>query len=664
MSSTPDRFITAEGTSWGSVLDSLYENLDAQQFQAVCAPMKPLLIVAGAGTGKTRTLMARCAHIIASGVAPERILLCTFTLKAAQEMRARIQQWVGPMAQALWAGTFHHVGHRLLRMYATAVGLKPDFSILDATDALDLLGLVVSDLRVPAPLTAQKCQTVFSLSLASRCGIESLVDTLFPELAEHGQTLLYVYSVYQRRKRFQHVVDFDDLLEMWMQLLEHPEYGEKLRGMFDHVLVDEYQDTNPLQAAIIFNLVQSHRHVTVVGDDAQSIYSFRGANLDTFQEFLQCFPEAQILKLEQNYRSVQPILDLANVSLGFSSRVIPKKLISQRPSTQLPIYVRCSDTHQEAQFIAQRLWQLHIENGVPLHEIAVLTRTNAQSVEIQLEFSRRGIPFRVQGGLRVLEQAHFKDFIAYLRLISNPTDEMALTRVFRLIPGLGSSTARKVVEEIVHLPADTLLYRHPLARREVWMHLPKRRREALLDFGQWLESLSTVRSDFTALLARVFEKYLPILKTKYDRVEERIEELQQLIAIGSQYTTVDAMLVDFGFQSGSMAEVLRMQQEPEGRVVVSTVHQSKGLEWQIVFLASLCEGAFPLVFSRQKDGDKVEEERRIFHVAITRAKDELYLSFPMMSVVSDRSRVFRRPSRFITEVPPQLYETWEIEVKY
>lgn len=645
------------------MLDSLYENLDAQQFQAVCAPMGPLLIVAGAGTGKTRTLMARCAHLIASGVAPERILLCTFTLKAAQEMRARIQHWVGPIAQALWAGTFHHVGHRLLRMYATAVGLKPDFSILDATDALDLLGLVVSDLHVPAPVTAQKCQTVFSLSLASRCGIESLVDTSFPELTEHVETLLCVYCAYQHRKRTQNVVDFDDMLEMWMQLLEHPEYGEKLRGMFDHVLVDEYQDTNPLQAAIVFHLVQSHRRVTVVGDDAQSIYSFRGANLNTFQEFLQRFPEAQILKLEQNYRSAQPILDLANASLGFSSRVIPKKLVSQRPSMQLPIYVRCADTHQEAQFIAQRLWQLHTENGVPLHEIAVLTRTNAQSVEIQLEFSRRGIPFRVQGGLRVLEQAHFKDFIAYLRLVSNPTDEMALTRVFRLIPGLGSSTARQVVEELVHLPADTLFHRHPIARRDVWIHLPKRRREALLDFGEWFESLSAVRSDLTVLLAHVFERYLPILKTKYDRVEERIEELQQIIAIGSQYTTVDAMLTDFGLQSGPVTEVFQMQREPEDRVVVSTVHQSKGLEWQIVFLPSLCEGTFPLVFSQQKGRDAVEEERRIFHVAVTRAKDELYLSFPMMSVVSDCSRVFRRPSRFITELPPLLYETWEIVVK-
>lgn len=638
---------------------SIYENLDEQQLAAVRAPLGPLLIVAGAGTGKTRTLMARCAHLIASGANPGRILLCTFTLKAAREMRSRIHRLVGATADLIWAGTFHHVGHRLLRMHASSLGLAPDFSILDASDALELLGVVMSELHVPAPLTAPKCERLFSLASGARQSIGQTVRELFPDFAGREELLERVLDAYRRRKAAQHAVDFDDMLELWMRLLEDPACGEKLRGMFDHVLVDEYQDTNPLQADIVQEMARKHCCVTVVGDDAQSIYSFRGARLDTLQQFLQRFPDARVQKLEQNYRCAGPILDLANASLAFSGRVIPKTLVPHRPGAQLPVYVRCADTAQEAQFIAQHLWLLHTENAVPLHEMAVLTRTNAQSVEIQLEFSRRGIPFRVQGGMRLLEQAHFKDFLAYLHILLNPADEMAMIRVFRLMPGLGLSTARQVLDVIHRLPLDPAAP-HPLTQTDLWSHLPRNRREALSAFGQWVGQLGTVRSRLPELLERILENYIPILKSKWDDSSDRIEELQQIVAIGNQYGTADEMLADLGLQSGPVAEMLQESAEPEDLAVISTVHQAKGLEWRVVFIPSLCEGSFPLLFSG-KDADAQEEERRIFHVAVTRARDELYLTLPLMSASSDRSRVFRRPSRFIMELPPSLYEIWEIE---
>ncbi|PKN43855.1 MAG: hypothetical protein CVU59_13155, partial [Deltaproteobacteria bacterium HGW-Deltaproteobacteria-17] len=384
----------------------------------------------------------RCAHLILSGVAPERILLCTFTLKAAREMRSRIHALVGPIADQIWAGTFHHVGHRLLRQYGSHLGLIPDFSILDSEDARDFLAMILGELKVEPPITASKCQTLFSMAQGCQ---EPLVETARreqPELVGRIDAVERIFALYQERKAAQHVVDFDDMLVLWKRLLqEESDAAALLRGLFDHVLVDEYQDTNPLQADIVELMVRDHRHVTVVGDDAQSIYSFRGARLDALNLFLERFPDADLRKLERNYRSTQPILDLANTSLAISTRVIRKTLVTQRTGGTPPVLVRTADTAQEAQFVAQRLWDLHTESAIPLHEIAVLTRTNAQSLQIQLEFSRRGIPFRVQGGMRILEQAHFKDFIGFLRVLVNPADEMAVMRVFKLMPGLGAQTA-------------------------------------------------------------------------------------------------------------------------------------------------------------------------------------------------------------------------------
>ncbi|PKN25922.1 MAG: ATP-dependent DNA helicase [Deltaproteobacteria bacterium HGW-Deltaproteobacteria-22] len=651
------------GSAAAAVVGTPYENLDPQQLEAVRAPLTPLLIVAGAGTGKTRTLMARCAHLILSGVAPERILLCTFTLKAAREMRSRIHALVGPIANQIWAGTFHHVGHRLLRLYGSHLGLIPDFSIIDSEDARDFLAMILGDLKVEPPITASKCQTLFSMAQGCQEPLSETARREVPEFVGRIEAVERVFSVYQERKAAQHVVDFDDMLVLWKRLLqEESDAAVLLRGLFDHVLVDEYQDTNPLQADIVELMVRDHRHVTVVGDDAQSIYSFRGARLDALNLFLERFPDADLAKLERNYRSTQPILDLANTSLAISTRIIKKTLVTQRTGGTLPILVRTADTAQEAQFVAQRLWDLHTESAIPLNEIAVLTRTNAQSLQIQLEFSRRGIPFRVQGGMRILEQAHFKDFIGFLRVLVNPADEMAVMRVFKLMPGLGAQTALQV-SEVLRSPSNpwTLDDVHPMAQTLLWAKLTPARRKKVLELGQFFETVKTYRNNLPELLEGVLRKYTPVLRSKYEHAEDRLEELVSLVEVGAQYGTPDALLADLGLQSGPVAEVFKTMEEPEDLAVLSTVHQSKGLEWTAVFVPAMSEGSFPLLFT--KNPDAIEEERRVFHVAVTRAKDELYLIQPLMSGASDRTRVFRRLSRFVAELPPRLYETWEIEVE-
>ncbi len=635
--------------------------LDSRQMEAVMAPEGPLLVVAGAGTGKTSTLAARCARLIASGTDPGKILLCTFTLKAAQEMRTRILQWAGPATHALWAGTFHHVGHRLLRAHAVRLGLRPDFSILDAADAQDMLGVVLDELGMGPPFSARKCQAVFSLAVGGCRPLGMVAAESFPELASAVDALGRVHAAYQKRKRERNVVDFDDMLVSWMHLLGDGDAGVQLRAMFDHILVDEYQDANPLQTAIVHGMAREHRRVTAVGDDAQSIYSFRGARLDTMQQFLERFPEARVVKLERNHRSVQPILDLANASLALSSGVIPRTLVSGRPGRQPPVCVRCADAVQEARFIAQHAWSLHVQGGIPLREIAVLTRTHSQGLEIQLEFSRRGIPFRVQGGLRILEQAHFRDFIAFLRVFQNPADEVALLRVFGLLPGLGRSTARQVLETFARRPPAPGQARFQfLAREDLWAHLPRPRRQVLLDFGRWLEALDSRRMELPELLERILEKYMQVLHENDENFQAKKEELQQLVILGNRYADLQEMLSDLGFQSGPAAEAFAAREDLQEMAVLSTVHQAKGLEWRVVFIPSLCEGAFPLLHSR-KDADALEEERRIFYVAVTRAKDELYLTLPLASAESGQSRVFRRPSRFLAELSPHLYETWEVE---
>ncbi|MDA3864184.1 MAG: ATP-dependent helicase [Deltaproteobacteria bacterium] len=640
--------------------DDLYKDLDPQQLKAVKSEGVPLLIVAGAGTGKTRTLIRRVGHLIASGAQPSRIMVCTFTQKAGRELVARLNQFLGPISYEIWAGTFHHTGHKLLRKYGKCLNLSSDFSILDREDTIDLLAGILHRRNVSPPLTARKLHKLFSMAIARQQSLAQIIEEKEKDFIPAKDLIIDLFADFSQEKIRQQVVDFDDLLALWKIILtDYPESAEEMISSFDYVLVDEYQDTNRLQADILDLMAQKHQNITVVGDDAQSIYSFRGAYPQNISTFSKRFSKARTVKLETNYRSTQPILNLANFSILNSDEIIPKKLSSHRGNGEIPVLVKARDKHQEAQFIAQRLWELHVESGIPLREIAVLFRTNKQGLEIELELSRRGIPFGVNGGRRIFEQAHFKDFISYIRVQLNPLDTIAVRRLFRLTSGLGYATAEKVIKYARNnTQSDTHILSHPKLH-SIFSGKIKHKIKLLGDFFQIQQKLG---NRIQQIMTNILQQYKPVLLAKFENSKDRLDELKEFVSLSGQYTDLNKLLSDLGLKTGPIGEKIAEKDKPdEDGVILSTIHQAKGLEWRIVFLTSLYEGGFPLIYS-QKDKKSLEEERRIFHVAVTRAKDELYLLQPILSGSSDRGKTFRRTSRYLTELPKDLYLTWEIEV--
>ncbi|MBN2725691.1 MAG: ATP-dependent helicase [Deltaproteobacteria bacterium] len=650
--------ITSGGSFDGN---SPYDNLDEEQLLAVKSEPGPLLVIAGAGTGKTRTLVSRVGHLLLSGVPPERIMLCTFTIKAANEMVDRLSMMAGQSVEQLWAGTFHHIGNRILRIFGEKIGIGKDFTVLDSEDSSEFLHGVMHDLGAASPLTAQKLGNLFSYAVSTQSSMEEVIDIREPDFRELKPKIVEIFEVYTERKILQQVVDFDDLLLLWkVGLTRDPLIRDEITGLFDHILVDEYQDTNKLQGDIITAMAAKHRNITVVGDDAQAIYSFRGATPHNIWSFLENFPEGRVYKLENNYRSTSTILQLANEVILKAVSPYPKRLRSNSEAGSPPVFIQVRDEYQQSQFICQRLWELHMEEGIPLSEIAILYRTHKQAVEIEMELTRRKIPFVINGGLRLFEQAHFKDIISYLRILHNPLDEIALMRFFRLIPSLGTSTARKLLEVSSELdpskiPPDKHLYSFVIPS-EPQLYSNK----ALRTEVEFLQSLIPGKLNLKSLMETILAHYTPIGSRKFNNWEHRLEELNNLIELSSQYPTFDQLITDLGLNAGAIGEVLSTNpEEPEDKVTLSTVHQAKGLEWKVVFLAGVTEGLFPLSFA-SKSASALDEERRLFHVALTRASEYLYMIHPGLNK-SDRRRQVRRASRFISEIPPALYDSWTIK---
>src|SRR3982751_5449711 len=427
--------------------------LNEEQFKVVTSPPKAALVVAGAGTGKTRVITYRVAYLIEQGVSPQRIMLATFTNRAAREMLRRVETLTGSQnVHRVWGGTFHRIANLILRRHAVSIGYSQNYSILDSEDARDLINLCVEDAaidtkakRFPKP---EVLQDIFSFANNTDLPIENVIAGKYPYFEMLTQQIKRVDIVYQTRKRERNVMDYDDLLLNWKRLLiEKPAIGEIYAEQFQHILVDEYQDTNRLQAEIIDLLAVKHRNVMVVGDDAQSIFAWRGAEFTNIYEFPKRYPEASVFKLETNYRSTPEILGLANVSIAHNKRQFPKMLQSVKRSKEFkPALVPCSDVEQQAAFVAARILELRDE-GTSLEDIAVIYRSHYHSIELQLELSRRNIPYRVQSGVRFFEQAHIKDVVSYLRVIVNPRDELAWKRILKMIPGIGKATANRVYEE-------------------------------------------------------------------------------------------------------------------------------------------------------------------------------------------------------------------------
>jgi DNA helicase-2/ATP-dependent DNA helicase PcrA len=644
--------------------------LNEEQYAVALAPPGAALVVAGAGSGKTRAVTYRVAYLIEQGVAPSRIMLATFTNRAAREMLRRVELLSGGDVRRVWGGTFHRIANLILRRHAASLGYESTYTILDSEDARDFLSACVDEVgidtrsrRFPKP---EVLLDIISFANNTDRPIEDVVVRRYPHFEPLTDALKRVDQSYMERKRERNVMDYDDLLLNWKRLLmEKPEIAALYADQFQHILVDEYQDTNKLQAEIIDLLAVKHRNVMVVGDDAQSIYAWRGAEFTNIYEFPQRYPEARLLRLEINYRSTPEILALANESIASNRKQFPKTLRAARPSKGLPAaLVPCRDPDQQAAFIASRILELRDE-GIPLEEIAVLYRSHYHSLELQLELTRRGIPYRLRSGVRFFEQAHIKDVIAYLRVITNPRDELAWKRILRLVPQVGATTANRIWERLALAP-DPLA----MVRREDFQAAPRRG----AGWAQFLSLLEELTRDETRgnparqielILTRGYEAHLA---NTYENAEARLEDLRQLALYSARYNSTEDFLGElallsterYGSPQAVAGEDVVMGSDEDELLTLTSVHQAKGLEWRAVFIIWAADGKFPSPRSL-RDAEGEEEERRLWYVALTRAGEQLYLTYPLMMTDYNRQTILQKPSRFVTEVRPELYDIWTLE---
>jgi len=669
------------------------QELNAEQFRVVTAKPQATLVVAGAGTGKTRTITYRVAYLIEQGVSPQRILLATFTNRAAREMLRRVETLTGSQnVHRVWGGTFHRIANLILRRHAVSIGYDSNYSILDAEDAKDFVNVCIDEAgidtkskRFPKP---EVVQNIISYANNTDQPIKEVIVKRYPYFEMLTEQIKRVDYIFQDRKLARNVMDYDDLLLNWKKLLvSKPEIADLYAEQFQHILVDEYQDTNKLQAEIIDLLAVKHRNVMVVGDDAQSIFAWRGAEFTNIYEFPERYPEAVTYKLETNYRSTPEILGLANVSIANNRKQFPKMLQAvKKPKDFKPALVPCSNTEQQSAFIASRILELRDE-GVSLEEIAVLYRSHYHSLELQLELTRRNIPYRIQSGVRFFEQAHIKDVISYLRIIVNPRDELAWKRILKMIPSVGNATANRIYESLAYAENPFALVKatrttenesgnpHVSKGAKTLESLPVspniRNKSAWQNFVELLELLTSDENrehpakQIEIILSSGYEQYL---QETYENAEARTEDLKQLALYAAKYDSTESFLSELALLSTERfnspqtiaGEDVVMGGEEDELLTLTSVHQAKGLEWKAVFIIWAAEGKFPSPRSL-KEIDSEEEERRLWYVALTRAKDELYLTYPLMITDYNRQTVLQKPSRFIMECPPVLFEIWSLE---
>jgi DNA helicase-2/ATP-dependent DNA helicase PcrA len=641
------------------------KDLNPEQRAVVEAEPGPLLVIAGAGTGKTRTLTYRVAQLVAKGCPPDRILLCTFTNRAAREMVARVEGLLAIDMARCWAGTFHHIGNRLLRRHGEHLGLGSDFGILDTEDARAILGSVIAQLglkmlsakRFPEP---KVLHAYIGLAQSTGTPLPELVAARAPQLVPQLPAIMDVVARYADRKQAMNVVDFDDLLVHWHTLLaEHPPIADELQGAFDHVLCDEYQDTCALQGVLCDLMAKKSGSLTCVGDDAQSIYSFRGADFEQIAGFARRHPDTRVLKLTINYRSTPDVLELANRSIARNVRGYAKELQAVKPPGMRPAVIPLRDVYQQAEFVAQRVLEQHHELSLPLSKMVVLYRNHSHCLELQVELTRRRIPYSVRSGVRFFEQAHIKDVVAYLRAHDNPRDQMAWVRLLKQWPGIGTQLAETYAEQLGQVA------RHELARRlgELAGAAKGRAADALVRLSTLFELLdATAATSPGDALRRVVEShYAEYAERSFTNADVRKDDIEHLAAYAERYASAQELVAELALFEGLAAESVVGAEEPDDRLVLSTIHQAKGLEWPIAFVLWLVDGRFPTAQSLRIAAD-LEEERRLFYVACTRAADELYLCYPTIEHGKDGPATLLRPSRFLTEIDaaPAVFDRWQI----
>jgi DNA helicase-2/ATP-dependent DNA helicase PcrA len=621
--------------------------LNPAQLSAVQAPDGPHLVVAGAGTGKTRTLVYRVAWLIQKGVQPESILLLTFTRRAAQEMLKRASGLLDERCRRVSGGTFHSFANLVLRRHATRLGLSNRFTILDRADAVDLLqalrteaGYDKSGQRFPR---ADSLVELYSKQINTQRPLADLIAEQMPQFADVKDAVIDLQGRFRRRKFEQSVLDYDDMLVSLRDVLaEHAEARREIAGFYRHVLVDEFQDTNRLQAHVAALLASVHRNILVVGDEAQSIYSFRGASFRNIIDFPKIFPGSRQTLLEQSYRSTQPILDLGNALLEKAKEKFPKRLFSLIEGEQKPTLMRVRDDYAQADFICRRVLELR-EEGVPLSQIAILSRAAWHSNTLELELASRNIPFRKFGGIKFVEAAHIKDVSAILKLSLNPMDSAAWFRVLQLFEGIGPRTAQSIIGHVFERGGDFRVLVQPKLTVKSYG-------KDLKNLAQLLEEVGDAGKTLLAKLEAVLERYRIWMVRKYDDALVRQRDFEALVVIAARYDDLEAYLSELAIDPPDFSRG-RPDDDPEDEwLTLSTVHSAKGLEWHSVFLLNMNAGRFPLWASMKKEED-IEEERRLLYVAVTRAKRNLYLIKPEEMLARSQSYEIGELSPLLAELP-------------
>jgi len=612
---------------------SYLEELNDRQREAVVHGDGPLLVIAGAGSGKTKTLVSRVAHLVQAGVDPDRILLLTFSRRASSEMLRRVGAVVDrSSASMVWGGTFHSIANRLLRRYGPAVGLAEGFTVIDRSDTESMFSMLRSEhgfgtarIRFPRKETIA---SIYSRTVNARVPLTETLEQRFPYCLEHADDLATLFTQYTERKRESNVVDYDDLLLYWQALLASP-VADAVRGLFDHVLVDEYQDTNHVQAEILHQLCGTRGNLTVVGDDAQSIYSFRAATVENILSFPDTYRSATVVTLDRNYRSTPEILDVSNAVIAASETAFDKQLWTKRPDGPIPELVTCHDEAAQAEWVCDRVLELR-ERGIDLRDQAVLFRTGHHSGGLEIELARRSIPFVKFGGLKFLESGHIKDLLSMLRILDNPRDELAWNRVLLMLPGIGPATAAKVIvhlddvgskAEIDRLEA-LLTYDIPVGRetREVLGLLRDVLRDCRSVDGS--EPMPSVQID---RLNDLCEAVFPLI---YNDSQARLGDVEHLAGLANEYTSRSRFLTEITLDPpASTSDFADAPHIDDDYLILSTIHSAKGGEWRSVTVIHAADGNIPSDMALSEPGG-LEEERRLLYVALTRARDHLAVTVP------------------------------------
>jgi len=632
------------------------KELNEQQLKVVLEGDGACLVLAGAGTGKTRTLVYRTAFLIEKGIPLKNIFLATFTNKAAREMVKRIEILLKADLENLWAGTFHHLANLILRKEAKKIGFNESFTILDREDSKEILSECIEELKLNKkekmfPKT-QVIQKIFNLSINSLESIENIVKENFDYLLDFVEEFRVLFKYFKRKKKNSNLMDFDDLLFYLYEILKDDSVRKKYASKFLYILVDEFQDTNKIQFEILKALSEIHKNILVVGDDCQSIYSFRGAYIKNILDFPKVFKNCKIFKLEINYRSTPQILNLANNIIIHNKNQFHKFLSATKKDGIKPIIVCCRDIWQQAKFVTQRIMEL-VETGIPLNEIAVLFRSRFQSAELELELLKKQIPYVVRGGLRFFEQAHIKDVLSYLKLILNPRDELSFKRALKLHEGIGTAFSQKIWKKFSELNYDFLkIFKEKIP-------LNKNAELGWQDFKRLISKLMNISSPYKMIKEILDSFYRDYCYLAFEDPKERILDLEQLMRIAENYESLKKFISDLSLFEEFKGEIVRGAFTEE-TLILTTIHQAKGLEWEVVFIIGCVDGQFPHPESFESE-TKLEEERRLFYVAVTRSKSQLYITYPTIRYDFRSGAILTKRSQFIEELKKDLFEEWEIE---